>query len=147
MSEDYRDGKVPSRPTQMRSKKMTANFTATIAPVASCNPGSTITMTATIAAATAADAGTYYVALMVYNSASPATEVSEQVIYNQTLTVTPQTFSLGYQLPATLAPGVYTVRASVQTTTWQWQNVTQTPASFNVVAVTSVLYGKSSPFP
>jgi beta-glucanase (GH16 family) len=52
-------------------------------------------------------------------------------------------------LPASLAPGTYKILASVRNDVWQWQHVTQTPASFTIAApvVHMPLYGTSSKFP
>jgi hypothetical protein len=85
-----------------------ANFTATNSPVLDCLPGATIKLESAIAAATAADAGKYYLVLMLYAQRADGTwgHVWEQIMWGApALTTTPQKISTGYKLPATLAPG------------------------------------------
>lgn len=116
---------------------MTFNFTATLTSIADCHPGDTITMAASIAANTAADAGAYNIAFMLqvlgsdgvtWSALSPSIE---PIVGSAALTTTPQPFSAGCQVPAL---GKYRAVAIVMDAGWHWQNVTQTSVPFNVVA-------------
>lgn len=119
--------------TASATQSAALGFTATITPVANCAPGSTILMQANINANDAADVGSWVVALMLYNTASPAVQIVELLIWNQSITLTPKSFSNSYKLASNLPVGVYQVLASVRNpVTYVWQHVTQTGATFTV---------------
>jgi hypothetical protein len=120
---------------------MTKNFTATNVAIANCMPGSVVYPKADVAAATSADAGTYHVVFLV-NSPDPGNSFSQEsnIIYNQALTTTPQTFtSSGIAIPANAPAGNYQAWVTVRDANWSWLNVVtppsttaQAPAKFQV---------------
>lgn len=133
----------PTRPEMTMT--VSNSFTATNAPIADVASGQMITLSADIAAATDADAGSWVIALMLCDASGA--RLWEQLFWSE-LTTAPKTFSYG--VPATMTPGAYSARASVRNqTTYVWQNVIQTPASFTISQpVTHMkLYGTYSKFP
>lgn len=110
---------------------MTKKFTATVAPIADQNPGQGFTMSGTVIADSAADAGTFNIVFVIYNAAWQC--VSEGAIqYGKAINETaPLAVSADIALPADAPAETYTGWLTVRDpSTWTWQTVSQTPASF-----------------
>lgn len=110
----------------------TVGYSATMSPIADCLPGDTIRLEASIAANNATSSLTRHVFLHVYR-VSTNTRVIEKTFLTRPLSQTPTLFGANTTLPATFPPGQYRVQASVQTGSFSWLPVTQTPIFFNVL--------------
>lgn len=126
------------------------NFVQTLDAIADANPGQNIHISGTIAAATAGDAGTYNVVLILADPSGNLIGDPAFVVWGANITVAALAVSGNITLPSNAVAGKYTVGISVRTTAaWAWQTVTGAPATFNSpvgsVVTHMPLYGTYAP--